>query len=61
MCIRIMGEGEELFFWHFEFNHVDSVHARLMPALTLGAPCAIMEGSKYALLVITITGQIHSW
>jgi hypothetical protein len=61
MCIHIMGEGEKLFFLCFEFNHIDSVHSRLMPTLTLGAPCAIMEGSKYALLVITITGQLHSW
>ncbi|KAF8956290.1 histone transcription regulator 1 [Flammula alnicola] len=34
---------------------------RLMPTLTLGAPCSIIEGCKNALLVITINGQMHSW
>ncbi|KAF8156781.1 WD40 repeat-like protein [Crassisporium funariophilum] len=34
---------------------------RLMPTLSLGLPCSIMEGSKTSLMVITVNGQLHSW
>ncbi|KAF8067726.1 histone transcription regulator 1 [Lyophyllum atratum] len=34
---------------------------RLMPTLTLGAPCSYMEATKHALLIITSTGQLYSW
>ncbi|KAG5638012.1 hypothetical protein H0H81_002280 [Sphagnurus paluster] len=33
---------------------------RIMPTLTLGAPCAFMEATKHALLVVTSIGQLYS-
>ncbi|KAF8911743.1 WD40-repeat-containing domain protein [Mucidula mucida] len=34
---------------------------RLMPNLSLGSPCSLMDGAKNALLVITSSGQVYSW
>jgi len=36
-------------------------YERLMPTLMLDSPCAVMEGSKHVLLVITTNGQVYSW
>lgn len=34
---------------------------RLMPTLTLGSPCYAMDSSRYSLMVVTSSGQLHSW
>ncbi|CAA7269311.1 unnamed protein product [Cyclocybe aegerita] len=34
---------------------------RTMPTLSLGSPVSIMEGSKNALLAITVSGQLYCW
>ncbi|GLB39062.1 putative required for replication-independent chromatin assembly and for the periodic repression of histone gene transcription during the cell cycle [Lyophyllum shimeji] len=34
---------------------------RLIPSLTLGAPCSYMDATKHALLILTSTGQLYSW
>ena len=44
-------------------KHVRSnvFYERVMPTLMLDSPCSVMEGSKNALLVITVNGQVYSW
>ncbi|KAL7283998.1 hypothetical protein ACG7TL_001271 [Trametes sanguinea] len=34
---------------------------RLLPALTLGAPCHTLAGSRNMLLVLTVAGTLHVW
>jgi hypothetical protein len=36
-------------------------HCRLLPTLSLGSPCAFMDGNKTSLMVLTSSGQLHSW
>ena len=53
--------GGILFPLVFLLVRTDAFYERLMPTLMLDSPCAVMEGSKHALLVITINGQVYSW
>ncbi|KAJ7138434.1 histone transcription regulator 1 [Mycena crocata] len=34
---------------------------RIMPTLTLGAPCSFIDGRNNILLIVTSTGQLYSW
>ncbi|KAF8631486.1 hypothetical protein AX15_002373 [Amanita polypyramis BW_CC] len=34
---------------------------RLMPTMSLGSPCAFIDGNKHSLMVITSSGQLYSW
>ncbi|TFK41500.1 WD40 repeat-like protein [Crucibulum laeve] len=34
---------------------------RLMPTLSLGCPCSMIEGTKHALVVLTSAGQLYCW
>ncbi|KAG5643708.1 hypothetical protein DXG03_009757 [Asterophora parasitica] len=34
---------------------------RIMPTLSLGAPCSYIDVNKHALLAVTSTGQLYSW
>ncbi|KAK7036557.1 HIR complex subunit [Paramarasmius palmivorus] len=34
---------------------------RLMPTLSLGSPCSLIDGNKHCLMVITQSGQLYSW
>ncbi|KII91275.1 hypothetical protein PLICRDRAFT_173153 [Plicaturopsis crispa FD-325 SS-3] len=34
---------------------------RIMPTLSLGSPCALIDGCKNALMVLTCSGQLYSW
>ncbi|KAF5389991.1 hypothetical protein D9757_003898 [Collybiopsis confluens] len=34
---------------------------RLMPLMNLGSPCSVMDGAKWALMVITQEGMVYSW
>jgi len=34
---------------------------RIMPSLSLGSPCSFIDGRSHILLILTSTGQLHSW
>jgi protein HIRA/HIR1 len=40
---------------------VDGEWYRVMPTLSLGSPCAFMDGNKNSLMVVTASGQLYSW
>src|ERR1700722_6654883 len=41
--------------------HLADTCLRLMPTLSLGSPCAFMDGANDALMLLTSSGQLYSW
>lgn len=45
----------------FTISSLVDYEGRLMPTLSLGSPCAFMDGNKNSLMVVTASGELYSW